>query len=31
MAGHDHFSIAMQLDDPASDLSRAIPRQMGLR
>jgi arylformamidase len=31
MAGHDHFSIGMQLGDPASDLSRAVLRQMGLR
>ncbi len=31
MAGHDHFSIAMQLDEPASELSRAILGQMGLR
>jgi hypothetical protein len=30
MAGHDHFSIAALLGDPASDLSRAILRQMGL-
>lgn len=30
MAGHDHFSIAAQLGDPASELSRAIVRQMGL-
>jgi len=30
MAGHDHFSIAAQLGDPASGLSRAMLRQMGL-
>ncbi|MBI3455311.1 MAG: alpha/beta hydrolase [Candidatus Rokubacteria bacterium] len=31
MAGHHHFSIITQLEDPASELSRAILRQMGLR
>jgi arylformamidase len=31
MPGQDHFSIAMQLDDPRSELSQAILRQMGLR
>jgi len=31
LAGHDHFSIAMQLDDPASDLTRAIMRRMTVR
>jgi arylformamidase len=30
MAGLDHFSIAAQLGDPKSELSRAILRQMGL-
>jgi arylformamidase len=30
MAGIDHFSIVAQLEDPASELSRAIQRQMGL-
>jgi arylformamidase len=29
-SGHDHFSIAAQLDDPSSELARAIRRQMGL-
>jgi arylformamidase len=31
MAGHDHFSIAVQLGDPGSPLARAILGQMGLR
>lgn len=31
MAGQDHFSIAAQLEDPASELSRALRGQMGLR
>ncbi|PYM03937.1 MAG: hypothetical protein DMD82_15840 [Candidatus Rokuibacteriota bacterium] len=31
MAGQNHFTIADQLTDPASELSRAILRQMGLR
>jgi arylformamidase len=31
MAGQDHFSIAAQLNDPTSELSRAILGQMGLR
>jgi arylformamidase len=30
MAGHNHFSIVALLEDPASALSRAILRQMGL-
>jgi arylformamidase len=30
MAGINHFSIVSQLEDPASELSRAIQRQMGL-
>jgi arylformamidase len=30
MAGINHFSIIAQLEDPASELSRAIQRQMGL-
>jgi arylformamidase len=30
MAGHDHFSIMVDLDDPAAELSRTIQRQMGL-
>ena len=30
MAGIDHFSIICQLEDPGSELSRAILRQMGL-
>jgi len=30
MPGDDHFSIAAKLGDPASALSRAILRQMGL-
>ncbi len=30
MAGHDHFSIVDQLDDPGSELSRTIRAQMGL-
>ncbi len=30
MLGHNHFSIATQLDDPESELSRAIQYQMGL-
>ena len=29
MAGHDHFSIAAQLNDSTAPLSRAILRQMG--
>jgi len=31
MAGLNHFSIVAQLGDPASELARAILRQMGLR
>lgn len=31
MADHHHFSIVDQLDDPLSELSRAIVAQMGLR
>jgi arylformamidase len=31
MTHHDHFSIVALLDDPASELARAIRRQMGLR
>jgi arylformamidase len=31
MAGIDHFSIVSQLEDPRSELGRAILRQMGLR
>ena len=31
MPGLDHFSIVAQLGNPASDLARAILRQMGLR
>ena len=30
MPGHDHFSIAAQLDDSESELSRTIQHQMGL-
>jgi arylformamidase len=30
MAGHDHFSIVTELEDPGTPLSRAILRQMGL-
>jgi arylformamidase len=30
MAGHDHFSIITELEDPGTPLSRAILRQMGL-
>jgi hypothetical protein len=30
MPGIHHFSIVSQLEDPASDLARAILRQMGL-
>ena len=30
MAGHDHFSIAGELESPVSLLARAIQRQMGL-
>ena len=30
MPGHNHFSIAAQLDDSESELSRAIQHQMGL-
>jgi arylformamidase len=30
LAGHDHFSIVGLLEDPASELSRVIRRQMGL-
>jgi hypothetical protein len=30
MAGHDHFSVIMELGDSATPLSRAILRQMGL-
>jgi arylformamidase len=30
MAAHDHFSIAAQLDNPGSELARAILTQMGL-
>ena len=29
-AGHDHFTIVMQLADPDSPLSRAARAQMGL-
>jgi len=31
LAGIQHFSIVSQLEDPTSDLGRAILRQMGLR
>ena len=30
MAGHDHFSIVSELENPVSPLARAIQRQMGL-
>ncbi|PYM20493.1 MAG: alpha/beta hydrolase [Candidatus Rokuibacteriota bacterium] len=30
MAGHDHFSIVSELENPFSPLARAIQRQMGL-
>jgi len=30
MAGHHHFSIIAELEEPASDLSRRLVRQMGL-
>ncbi|MDH3451282.1 MAG: alpha/beta hydrolase [Gammaproteobacteria bacterium] len=30
MAGHDHFSIAAQLEDPDSELASIIHRQMGV-
>jgi hypothetical protein len=30
LGGHDHFSIVGLLEDPASELSRALTRQMGL-
>jgi arylformamidase len=30
MAGHDHFSIVMELEDPRTPLSRAIQRQIGV-
>lgn len=30
MPGHDHFSIATQLDDPESKLSQALQHQMNL-
>jgi arylformamidase len=30
MPGQDHYSIVTQLEDPASELARAIQRQMGL-
>jgi hypothetical protein len=30
MAGHDHFSVIMELGDSATPLSRAILRQMGV-
>jgi arylformamidase len=30
MAGHHHFSIVAELEDPASELSRRLARQMGL-
>jgi hypothetical protein len=30
MPGHDHFSIATQLDDPESRLSQALQHQMNL-
>jgi hypothetical protein len=31
MAGIHHFSIVSQLEDPGSELSRAVLGQMGLR
>jgi len=30
MTGHHHFSIVAELEEPSSELSRRLARQMGL-